>query len=591
MLNSAPTPQNSVGNIIASYKANNADAPSVASPVNSNSWYSQMKQGTFSTPTSETDTTEAATPTPETGGFAEVGNDIKSDAGNYASEINTENSSTDNPIVKGISDVGSGAKLIGNAATDLIKPAIKPEIKQDIKGAISDVAQTPEAQALGKAWNDFETAHPEVAKVVKATGNIASILPGPEGGEVAGQAIREGTEAGTKVASEAIPAVASAAKEGASNVAEGVKNAVKTGVKTVTESEPATNIKTAIAKTNVSEQAQNSAKRLADQAPLIGGGAARLQKPLDMYNQFAKQEAKHLADIKEDPAISKVGEEIGDAFGTVVKQRQTAGKTMASELEKTAANPVNTNGAFSNFQKELLDNGASYDSVKKELTAGNESKFGESDKAVLEKYAGNLQNLGSKPTMKALDAFISKTPQDIKALKATRGITFKTNAERLINNNLNDLRDALGKAGTPEYNTARAQYSNLSKFVNEGASHLGKITQSGDFAKDASLAKSSVQSVLNNGKKDWLMKLEDLTGYPALDKSTLALQAMKDAGDAKGNSLLELMTEGGKSVPITPSGLMSRFGSWAYGKGKEKLAGNAADQTRAFLKSLEQEGK
>lgn len=334
------------------------------------------------------------------------------------------------------------------------------------------------------------------------------------------------------------------------------------------------------------DQTVTSASRLAADAPLIGGGAAREAKPLDLYNKFAAQESKHLADIKEDPAISLVGQNIGDAFEQVVKQRRSVGETLATELEKTATKPVETGPAFGNFQKELLDNGASFDAVDRELSTSRSSKFGESDKTILEKYAHALQDLGTNPTMKELDAFVSRVPQDIKALKAKQGINFGTNAERIIGNNLNELRTALNKSGTPEYSNARAAYSELSKFVKEGASHLGKVTQSGDFSKDASLAKSAVQSVLNNGKKDFLIKLEQLTGYKALDEATLALQAMKDAGDFKGNSLLELLTDGAGGMPTGAATIPQKIIGYIGKTAGNVLAGSKADQTRAFLKAL-----
>lgn len=333
-------------------------------------------------------------------------------------------------------------------------------------------------------------------------------------------------------------------------------------------------------------QIKTSAKRLQSAAPLRGAGAA-LQKPLlEVYNDFADQESKHIADVKEDPAISTVGSRIGDAFKSVVKMRQDAGKVMSSELDKIGKKTTDVKNAFGKFQNELLSNGATFDSVKKELTTGSDSKFGSSDKQVLEKYASELQELGSKPNVKELDAFIGRIPNEIKALKASKGITFKTNAERLISNNMNDLRDSLAKSGTPEYNAARKTYSNLSSFIKEGAPFLGKVTQSGDFAKDASLAKSSVQSVLNNGKKDWLIKLENHTGYPALDESILALKAMEDAGDAKGSSLLKLISDNVGKGDWNPSGTIGK-GIQILGMGaKRMIEGSPAEQTRAYLKSL-----
>lgn len=503
-------------------------------------------------------------------GFGPVMSGMSSDFAKRKSNVDVIDSSNQNLPSKILQDVGQGAAGIGDAATDVIKPAISPNIKNDIKSAISAVGNTPAAQALGKAWDAFEQAHPEAAGNVKAIGNIASILPIGGLGEAGDMAAKAG-------------------EESADASIQAMKDTAKSGVESVRTS--AAKGKLPLVK-GLDEQVKTSAERLKSSGVVSKAkGAAPtvnvVKKPLvDTYDEFASQEAKHFSDIKADPAISMVGSRIGDAFKSVVKMRQDAGKVMSSELAKIGKKATDIKGAFGNFQDELRDSGASFDSITKELSTGSDSKFGSSDKQVLEKYASELQGLGNKPTVKQLDAFLGRMPNEIQALKTAKGITFKTNAERLVSNNMNDLRDALGKSATPTYNSARSQYSKLSDFVKEGAPFLGKVTQSGDFAKDASLAKSAVQSVLNNGKKDWLIKLEDLTGYHALDEATLSLQAMKDVGDFKGNSLIELLTEGG-GVP-TPHGAILKGLGAAGNAIKKKVIGSAADQTRAYLRSLEQ---
>jgi len=81
--------------------------------------------------------------------------------------------------------------------------------------------------------------------------------------------------------------------------------------------------------------------------------------------------------------------------------------------------------------------------------------------------------------------------------------------------------------------------------------------------------------------------LEGLTGYPALDESVLALQAMKDAGNFRGLSLLEVINEG--KVPMTKYGIAGKVAEFMVEKGKQLILGSEAEQTRAFLKSLEDE--
>lgn len=351
----------------------------------------------------------------------------------------------------------------------------------------------------------------------------------------------------------------------------------------------ANKIRNYYAKKEVSPQLNTSATRLQEKAPLGGAGAAIQKKLVDIYNDFAKQEQKHIADIKQDPAISMVGERIGNEFDNVVKMRQKAGSTMAEELKKTGKTPIDLDEASFNLHQDLLENKALFNPKKGQITTGKESKFAQADVDVMEKYASELHKLGDNPTMAAVDAFLSRIPKEIEGLKATRNIQFNTNAERIIEKNMRELRDVLGKNGTPEYNQARADYSKLSNFLDEGVSHLGKKTQSGDYARDASIGKSAVQSVLNNGKKDWLLELENLTGYPALDEAALSLQAMKDAGDSKANSLLELLSEQAANPGLPPTTL----GGWLFAgskaaldAGRRKVIGSPADQTRAFLQSV-----
>ncbi len=432
-----------------------------------------------------------------------------------------------------------------------------------------------------------------ISKAVDAVGGLVGSIPAvqkfaasPAGGlatKIAEPLADAGNIAGTVLGGRSI-----VKSPLAGTIASGVADKASALVRSPAESADA--LSRWYATRNAEPQLQTSAQRLQSKAMPRGMGAA-MQKPLvDVYNDFASQEAKHIADIKQDPAISLVGQRIGNAFESVVKQRQAAGKTMSAELAKTASKPVDTQAAFGKLQSELLDNGVKYDAVDKKIVPTDVSKFSQPDLDIMNKYASELQKMGSKPTMAQLDAFVSRMPKEIQALKATNKIQFNTNAERIVRSHLDDLRTALGKAGTKEYSAARAKYADLSQFVNEGASHLGKITQSGDFAKDASLAKSAVQSVLNNGKKDWLIKLEQHTGYPALDDSVLALQAMKDAGDFKGNSLLEKMTENMGDVP-SHGGLILGLYKGAKAFATDKIFGDKAEQTRAYLRSLQSKRK
>lgn len=357
----------------------------------------------------------------------------------------------------------------------------------------------------------------------------------------------------------------------------GLRGAVDTGVGAIKSfiKDP----KLALAKQNVSPQLESSANRL------FVEGTERLNDPLATYDTYLTQAKSAINDIKADPPISQVGESIGNAFRTVVQKRRDVGKTLETELKKTANNPVSLKGTLQTFQQELLDNGVSYDAVDRKVLTSSASKFSDADRKTLEMYASELQKLGSNPTMRDLDAFVSRIPNEIEELKASRNLKTVTNAERIIGTHLANLRSTLTKSGTPEYAAARTEYSKLSNFITEGSQFLGKVTQDGDFARDASLAKSAVQSILNNGKKDWLNELEELTQYPALDDSVLALQAMKDAGDFRGLSLLDELSKG---APTSAAGFSQRVIDYAMAKVGRAVGGTPEEQTRAFLQALKE---
>lgn len=335
---------------------------------------------------------------------------------------------------------------------------------------------------------------------------------------------------------------------------------------------------------NIDPQFQTSAERIAT-PKFLEGTTERVDNPLKLYDEYLQQSKRAINDTKIDPAISQVGSEIGDSFKDVVQQRRDVGKVLSSELEKVKSVQTNVLPVIDTFVSDLRENGLIYDRVTRSIKpVTSQVKIGNADQKLLQNYAQELQVLGSKPTVADIDAFISRVNDDLKIYKSTNNIVGTTNAERLIIKSLSDLRTELTKSAGKLYTEARSAYSDLSRFIEEGERYLGKITQSGDFAKDASLAKSSVQSILNNGKKDWLIELEALTGKPLLDKSVLALQAMKDAGDFRGNSLLEVLSDG--AVPTSKAGIIEKIIDFALSKTGETLVGTPEEQTRRFLNDL-----
>jgi len=364
-----------------------------------------------------------------------------------------------------------------------------------------------------------------------------------------------------------------------------VKTNVQTGIESVVTKgkQVVADTKTALSRSNVPENFQASVERLS-RPKVTTKGATPQKSPSQKYQEYYKQEQKFKTDIKQDTAVSKVGEDIGNQFDTVIAKRRSAGKVMGDEIVKVGSKKIDITESFPKLEVELKNNGVTYSKGKVKLS--DTSKITIQDANLLNNYITELNKLGTNPTAAQLDAFLSRTPENLKIFKAKNNITSTTNGERMIKGNLSEIRNSLIK--DPQlavYAKARKSYADLSDFIDEGISYLGKKTQSGDYAKDASIAKSSVQSILNNGKKDWLLKLEDLTGYPAVDNAMLALQAMKDAGNFRGNSLLELLTSG-ENIPTSKLGVIEKVLQAGYEKGKKAFTGSPSEQTIRLIEEI-----
>jgi len=339
-------------------------------------------------------------------------------------------------------------------------------------------------------------------------------------------------------------------------------------------SEVIENTQNYLSRKNVGENFEQSIKRLAPEEPLV------------KYNEFFEQEMRFKGDIKQDTAIGVVGGRIGNAYDKVIALRRSVGNKMGEEIKKVGDIKVSLEDAFPKLEQTLFDSGVIIKGKKAVLS--NTSKITSQEKKIIEQYINELNKLGANPTAGQLDAFLSRMPTEIDIFKSKNNVTKITNGERIIKGNLAELRNSLSPTNNPlfaDYFKARTDYASLSKFLDEGASFLGKKTQAGDFAKDASLAKSSVQSILNQGKKDWLLVLEDLTGYQALDESVLALQAMKDAGNFRGSSLLDLLTEGSK-VPKSAKDIPTKILEFGAEQAGKKFAGSPTEQTVRTIESI-----
>jgi len=438
-----------------------------------------------------------------------------------------------------------------------------------IQNQLTTLAQAhPE---LIKGYSDMVTQNPKTAQFVMDSINVLTAGLGGKPALEATKDLTRGLVTGAKESVGKLPPSGPSGWNMADDVLQSGKNLKDS-------------IQLSIAKKNVNPQLESSAERLMKET------TQNVEDPIVAYEKYLSQSKESMGDIKVDAPISTVGGKIGDAFMNVVKQRQSVGATLGEELKSVGKLRVSVAEPKSKLLAELSDSGLSYNPKTKQLTSFQGSKFAPEEVSMLNQFVKDVEALGETPTVSQIDNFIAKTRSDLSFAKGKSGVVGTTNAERIIKGNLAGLRESLNPANNgisrlSPYWKANQTYSELSDFLEEGSTFLGKKTQSGDFAKDASVAKSSVQSILNGGKKDWLIKLEGLTGYPALDDSVLALQAMKDAGDFKGLSLLQAMQETG-GLPTSKAGFIQKVLDMAVERGEKLIVGTPEEQTRALLQSL-----
>lgn len=453
----------------------------------------------------------------------------------------------------GIGAAASGInQLTGGTAGQSLQSGVQTILDTDIGKQGLELAK----QGM-EAYSAWKQANPGVAADLEAVVNIGSLIPIGKGGQLIGETAVGGTLAGA---------------------VEGYKY-LKTTDPVAYARILKQDIQAKIGRQTVEPTFESSAKRLT-------GATNRMESPVISYDKYISQAKSAMADTKVDAPISDVGSKIGDAFKQVVKDRKAIGKIMGDELKTVGNLKVDISPAVKNFGDLLDEAGIVFDKDVGKLVTSDLTKVAPQDVEIMNILVDELNRVGNNPSVGQLDALISRVSANVKYAQTAKGITSVTNGERIIKNALANLRNVFDDVpGLEKYNSAKVTYGELSNFIDDGSGYLGKITQTGDFAKDASIAKSSVQSILNNGKKDWLLKLEELTGYRALDESTLALQAMKDAGDFRGLSLLETMSEG--KIPTSKTGATQQIMDYVLNKGIKITTGTPEERTRAFLQSLE----
>lgn len=182
--------------------------------------------------------TAQPSPTSDAGGFGPVARSIGDSFNTRADNVGQIENSSANPASKVLQIGGQGAGVVNDVAGDAIKSVIKPEVMKaagDTLSPIIDAAKnSPVGQHILNWWAELEQSHPEAAKNLEATGNIASLLSNAVGAGAAKEGAVAGTDAAISATKDAVAPLADkaasavqSAKDTVSDAANSAASAVK----------------------------------------------------------------------------------------------------------------------------------------------------------------------------------------------------------------------------------------------------------------------------------------------------------------------------------------------------------------------------
>lgn len=152
---------------------------------------------------------------------------------------------------------------------------------------------------------------------------------------------------------------------------------------------------------------------------------------------------------------------------------------------------------------------------------------------------------------------------------------------RMVSEMKDQARNTLAEMN-PDYKNLVNQYRITSQLRDEGNRLLGKEGMLGSAIKGASTAKRAIQSNSDGGARQFYNKLKELTGYDGLQEADIAIQAMKDAGDYQGLSLLEVSKDIAQGKTGIPNSIPEAIWRGINFVG-EKVRPSADQRTRNYI--------
>lgn len=227
-------------------------------------------------------------------------------------------------------------------------------------------------------------------------------------------------------------------------------------------------------------------------------------------------------------------------------KRKAIGTAMG-EIEKANSNKyvdLSKGTSFSSFIENLQN------SAGKANYAGKETITPETD--LFLKDALKLQQRGTTAG-EVLD-FTRSWQNKLEDMKDKFG-DFKDNkfSNSKIQNVINEMKDGVRNQlaeADPAYKELVKNYRLTSTFKSEANRLMGQNGLYNEPIKGTALMKRAVESNSDAGARQFLKTLRDITGYDGIADATVAIKAMKDAGDSQGLSLLGIMNDATKGGGI-----------------------------------------
>lgn len=262
------------------------------------------------------------------------------------------------------------------------------------------------------------------------------------------------------------------------------------------------------------------------------------------YNTYLNQSKKFVQDRSVDGGggLDLAAANAEKYVKQVDVKRKAIGASMG-EIEKANSNKyvdLSKGTSFSSFIENLQN------SAGKANYAGKETITPETD--LFLKDALKLQQRGTTAG-EVLD-FTRSWQNRLEDIKDKFG-DFKDNkfSNSKIQNVINEMKDGVRNQlaeADPAYKELIKNYRLTSTFKSEANRLMGQNGLYNEPIKGTALMKRAVESNSDAGARQFLKTLRDITGYDGIADATLAIKAMKDAGDSQGLSLLGIMNDATK---------------------------------------------